>query len=103
MKEYTITTAKNKETKTFEITLEGHLNVANITGIKKELTDTIKNNKKVQIRLANTDDADVTIIQLLMALKKKYNEKNVSVDISFDLDYEISELFSRAGFANTIN
>lgn len=103
MKEYTINSAKNKETKALDIMLEGHLNVANISSIKKDLTAKIKNNKNITINISNSDDADTTLIQLLMALKNKFKKKGVNIKINFNLNYEISELFARAGFSNTIN
>lgn len=103
MKEYNIESTKNKKTKALEVALEGHLNVANIAAIKKELTSTIKNSKNIVIKVANTDDADITLVQLLMALKNKCSNAGAHLDIIYDLNNETSELFSRAGFANTIN
>ncbi|MDA3892018.1 MAG: STAS domain-containing protein [Salinivirgaceae bacterium] len=102
MNEYKITSTKNKETKALEISLQGHLNISNITEIQKKLNSAIKKSKKIYIELTKVDDADISIIQLLAVLKNNCNESNIEIDINFDLNIEISELFSRAGFANTI-
>lgn len=103
MKEYQIDLSKNKKTKSVDIKLQGHLNVVNITKLQKDLNTAVKNQKQINLEISKVDDADMSLIQLLVAFRKHCQSTQVDLNISLELNNEISELFARAGFANTIN
>ncbi len=103
MKEYKISSSKNKKTKALDIKMQGHLNVSNILGIQKELNSAIKKSKKVNLKISEVDDADLSLVQYLIGLRKKCHESNIEIKIDLAISNETLELFNRAGFANTIN
>ena len=103
MKEYQIKLTNNKKTKAVGIELTGHLNVASIDGINTEINSAIKNSKKVDLRITNVDDADLSFIQLLVALRQHCGTSKVDFNIDLDINNETLELFKRAGFAKTFN
>ncbi len=103
MKEYRINSSKNKKTKALDIEVQGYLNVSNIMGIKKELSSAIKNSKKVNLKISEVDDADLSLVQYLVGLKQMCQESNIEIKIDLGINNETLELFKRAGFANTIN
>ena len=103
MREYQIKISNNKKTKTVSLALTGHLNVSNISGIKDEINTAIKNSKNVELEITDIDDADLSLIQLLVALRQQCNLSKVDFKINLDLNDETLELFKRAGFSNTFN
>lgn len=103
MKDYQLKTSKNKEKNGVDIAIEGHLNVSNIAAIQKDLNAAVKNSKYINLQITNVDDADITIIQLIVALKQKCKESNIDLSINFSLKNETSELLNKAGLTNLIN
>jgi anti-anti-sigma regulatory factor len=103
MKDYQIKTSKNKEKNGIDIAIEGHLNVSNIVAIQKELNTAVKNSVKINLKITNVDDADITIVQLIVALKQKCKELNIDFSLNFNLKNETSELLRKAGLTNLIN
>ena len=103
MKEYKIKLSNNKKAKTVSIELSGQLNVTNILDIKNEIGLAIKNSKTINFKVINVDDADLTIIQLIVALKKQCRASEIDLNIDFDLNNDSLELIKRAGFVNTFS
>ena len=103
MKEYQISSSKNKKTKVLDVELNGNLNVSNISAIKKELNSVVKNNKAILLSISDVEDADLTIVQLIVSFRQKCQTENIDLKTNFDLSEETKELFDRAGFTNIIN
>lgn len=103
MKEYEISATKNKKTKALDISMEGHLNVSNISGIQKKLDKIVKKNNSILLDISNVEDADLTFIQLLVGFRQNCQSSNIELKINLDLSPESLELFRRAGFSNTFN
>ncbi len=103
MKEYLIQSSKNKGTGFLDIQLQGHLNISYISSIQKEIFGVLKNNKKINIEISKVDEADLSLIQLIVALRDHFSESKMDFKISYDLNPETVELLNRAGFANIIN
>jgi ABC-type transporter Mla MlaB component len=103
MRDYQIKTSKNKEINGIDIAIEGHLNVSNIVAIQKEINAALKNCKNLNLQITHVDDADITIVQLIVALKQKCKESNIDLSINFNLKNETSELLTKAGLTNLIN
>ena len=103
MKEYQIKISNNKKAKAVSLDLTGHLNVTNIAVIKDEINSAIKNSKKVELKITDVDDADLSLIQLLVTLRQQCNILKIDFKINLDLNDETLELFKRAGFSNTFN
>lgn len=103
MKDFQVKTSKNKEINGIDIAIEGHLNVSNIAAIQKELNAALKNNKGINLQINNVDDADITIVQLIVAFKQKCNDSNIDLSTHFNLNNETYELLIKAGLTHVIN
>ena len=103
MKEYQINSSKNKKTKTLDIDMQGLLNVSNISAIKKELYSVIKKNKTISLSISDVEDADLTMVQLIVSFRQKCQTENIDLKTTLDLSEETRDLFDRAGFVNIIN
>jgi len=103
MKDYQIKSLKNKETNALEVLMMGHLNVSNIAGIQREFNTAIKNSKKIELKILNVDDADLSIVQLIEVFKRKCKKSEIDLSINFNLNTDTSELFKRAGLTNLNN
>lgn len=103
MKEYQIELSSNKKAKSVSIELSGCLNVTNILDIKKEINSAIKSSKKIELKIIDIEDADLTIVQLLVALQQKSKASKVNFKVDFNLNNEATELLKRAGFSKIFN
>ena len=102
MENYTIKTSKNKKDKTLDITISGHLNISNISLIKKELDSVLKKGDSFSIEITNIDDADLSLIQLILSLKKKFETTKKQLTLNINLGKEVYDLYKKAGFENLL-
>jgi len=102
MENYTIKPSKNKKDKTLDITISGHLNVSNISLIKKELDSVLKKGDSFSIEITNIDDADLSLIQLILSLKKKFETSKKQLTLNINPGKEMYELYKKAGFENLL-
>lgn len=100
MKEFQLTSSKDKSSGTTNVSLQGKLNVANIASIHSELQKNTKGSKKIAITLENVEDADVSTIQLLMAFQNTCSINKVEVNFLLNLSEDIEVLFKKSGFSN---
>jgi anti-anti-sigma regulatory factor len=100
MKEFQLTSSKDKSSGTTNVNLQGKLNVANISSIHSDLQKSIKGSKKIAVTLENVDDADVSTIQLLKAFQSTCTTNKVEVNFSLNLSEDIEVLFKKSGFLN---
>jgi len=103
MKEYNINITEDKKNKLVKIELSGLLNIANIKEIKKEIDAVIKSNKSIELKIDNPEEADLSLMQLLIAIQKEQERIKTKIKINLELNKETLELFSRAGFSETFN
>jgi ABC-type transporter Mla MlaB component len=102
MKDYIIKTSKNKKDKTFDITISGHLNVSNILLVKKELDNIIKKENTFSIVITDIEDADLSLIQLVLSLKNKFETTEKQLTLNINHGKEMYELYKKAGFENLL-
>jgi ABC-type transporter Mla MlaB component len=95
MPDYKLTVNKDKQM--VNIALEGKLTVANMEPIHKELTKALKGFKQAEINISSVDDADVTLLQTLLAFHKKFKNQQASLKINLNLNGELNNLFARSG------
>ena len=86
-----ITPSKKKEDKRVKIILENDLTIYSIEDFREKLIETYKKYDKIDLKLKNVNNIDLTFIQLLQAFRadaKKLN-KSVSFDFNFPEDLEL--------------
>ena len=70
--------SKNNKKKEKNITLEGDLSLKNIKQIKSKLQKETNTKDKLNIYIKNTENIDITIIQLLISITNEH--KNITID-----------------------
>ena len=103
MKEYQITTEKDKKNNTLHLTLQGKLNISQIKAIEEDFKKATKDCKKCNIELSNIDDADLSIIQLLKAFEISCKKNKVEVAFSINLNENSTQLLTKSGLNNIFN
>ena len=96
MKTYQIdlTTNNNK----VEVTISGDLSLNNTNSIKQELLDII-NKKGIQgILVNNIENLDLSILQMLIAIKNEQDEKGIPFTYTIGLNNEQKALLQNCGF-----
>ncbi len=101
MSDYKLSVQKDKQSAT--ILLEGRLTVANIEAVHKELTKNLKGIKTAEINVTNVDEADITLLQLLVAFHKKFIKQQLEFKINLSLNGELNNLFTRSGVLKLLN
>ena len=102
MEEYKIITSKNKKNKSTDIVISGHLSISNILSIKKELDTVLKKGNSFAIEFTDIDDADLSLIQLIISLKKKFETTEKQLTLNINPGQELYELYKKAGFENLL-
>jgi ABC-type transporter Mla MlaB component len=103
MKEYKIEKTENKKNSSINIGLSGLLNITNISEIKKEIDKLLKNKKEIELKIDNPEDIDLSLIQLLIALREEHKMLKNKINIKLELNGGNLELFKRAGLLETFN
>lgn len=77
---------------------EGNLTIHHIQFIKQEVEQKINNYKPLQIKVSNVAQLDLSFLQLLMALKKKYDRNATAISVHLELSQELEHYLLVAGF-----
>lgn len=102
MKDYKLTSKKNKKGDEITLSMEGQLGIANIVEIKKQIQNKTKGAKKIKLEVSNVEEADLSFIQTFMAFKQKCENENTDLTVNMDINNDIQNLFNRAGFNNLL-
>lgn len=100
MKEYKLSSSKDKSSGITNVSLEGNLNVAHVAAIHIDLQKALKGTKKIALTIENIEDADVSTIQLLKAFQNSCITNKVEVTYTFNLPEDIDTLLKKSGFSN---
>lgn len=93
---YTISLTKGTSFNTLE--LNGSLIINHIENIYSELKEKIEFSKKHVVELKSVDGIDLTIIQLLLAMKKEFASYGTDFEVKLDLSEEHVQLLKNSGF-----
>lgn len=78
--------------------ISGDLIINHITKIKEDITNSIDYSKNLSIHVTNPSSIDITFIQLLFPIRKKYENNDLSFSFEGILNEELHGLVSNAGF-----
>lgn len=95
---FSIVLSKDANANTVE--LSGSLAINHIEKIYDELSNHIDLAKNLQINVKAVENIDITFIQVLLSLKKEYNDLGLTLNISMDLSDDSWSLLHNAGFKN---
>ena len=99
MNKYKIQLSKNENNNIDELTLSGELSINHIDLIKNEIESLIDTSKPYEFIVKNADIIDLSLIQLLLSLKKLNPKSNIQLS----LNDEMLGLINISGFNNLLN
>lgn len=83
-----------------EIVFSGELIINHVNAIKEELVGSIDFEKPINIVVNNPVNIDITFIQLVLAIKKAYSNKDINCNLQASLSDDIFNLLANSGFKN---
>ncbi len=98
---YSISFGKGVHTNTLEIS--GNLVINHIEKIYKEIAEKIDFSRNLNITIQSVENIDITFVQLVLALKKEYSEKQLSLEVVIDLPEDLWTLLKNAGIKTKFN
>ncbi len=81
-----------------EIIFSGELIINHINAIKEELMGLIDFAKPINMRLINPTGIDITFIQIVLAIKKAYQDKGINCKLQGTINEETFNLLANSGF-----
>ena len=78
----------------------GNLDIRNSETVKKMMLEYKPQKNNIKIILKNTDNIDLSFLQLMFAFIKKLKEKGKSVEFSQELEMEYEKIVKESGFLN---
>jgi len=91
------------EEKKVSIRFSGQLIINYIEKIVEEVKKNITLEKDLEVVIDNPEAIDVTFIQLILALKTTYSNRDQKMTISSSLSEELKTLIVNSGFYNVLN
>lgn len=95
-----ITPSRRKKVKKVKVGLEGDLTIVNVLKMKQDIIPVFEDYDYVDFTLNNVENIDSSCIQLLLALKTHYKTKNKEVTVKIDIQKELKNILSNAGFSS---
>jgi ABC-type transporter Mla MlaB component len=92
---YSVSFGKGISANSLEI--NGNLVINHIDKIYREISEKIDFSKPLNISVQNVENIDITFIQILLSLKKEFEEKKLELQISVDLSDDLWSLLKNAG------
>lgn len=78
--------------------ITGDLIINHISKIKDDIMNSIDYTKNLRIRTINPSSIDITFIQILFSIRRKYENNDLSFSFEGILNEELHGLVSNAGF-----
>jgi len=91
------------EQKKVSFCFSGQLIINYIEKIVEEVKKNITLEKDLEVVIDNPEAIDVTFIQLILALKTTYSNRDQKMTISSSLSEELKTLIVNSGFYNVLN
>ena len=99
MEKFKITVgSKDTDNQSIEITLSGELTVSHIDTIRKEILNTTKKSKTVNIKVKEITMIDLSFLQLLIAMKKSEGIWVNDFSAEINTQGEFYDLITTTGF-----
>lgn len=83
-----------------EIIFSGELVINHVNGIKEELMCSIDFERAINMRVINPASIDITFIQLVLAIKKAYEDNGINCEVQGKLNEDTFNLLANSGFKN---
>ncbi len=80
------------------ISFSGNLDIRNSNDLKKKMLEYKPQKEKLKIVLENTDNIDLSFMQLLFAFLKKLKQEGKELEFSQNLDKEYEKIVKESGF-----
>ncbi len=103
MKEYQVSSTKDKKNNSVNLTMKGKLTISNMAQIEQEFKKAVKDCSKCVIELSEVEEADLSIIQLLKAFELSCKKNNTEISIKVTLTDDLTSLFHKSGLQSIFN
>lgn len=103
MKDFQISSTRDKKNNSVNLTLKGKLIVSNMAQIEPEFKKAVKDCSKCVLVLTEVEDADLSVLQLLKSFELTCKKNKVEVTINVNLNEDQKNLFAKAGLINIFN
>lgn len=100
-KPYTIAAADKQGT--MEVKFSGNLIINHIEKIFEELQELITPETPVNFIIDNPENLDITFVQMVIAVKHLWKEKNSEFHVKSELKDDIKQLLAKAGLETEMN
>lgn len=89
---------ENSDNPSLQIVMSGNLSINTIEEIKRDLDANVDMNQNINIIIKDINIIDISLLQLIYAIKKSMESKNKEFHYKLELNQEYKELISLAGF-----
>lgn len=79
------------------VMLKGSLTLPNVSEIKSQIDDVLKDAKSIIVETSEVDEADLSFYQLIIALKKYCKTHSIDIVTKIVLPQEMSQLLAKTG------
>lgn len=100
---YTIRQQSTQGKEADKLEFEGALIIQSIKQIKQDIEQKINKTKPLHIRVSKIIQLDLSFLQLLLALKKDYDNLGLSIHIQMELEQDLQQLMQISGLYQLIS
>jgi hypothetical protein len=97
MKEYKISSSKDKKENAVIIDIDGHLGLNQMNRVQSEILKTIKGVAKATFQVKDVIESDLSFFQLVFAIKKYCIKYKIKYKFEIDLPADQLALFAKSG------
>ena len=103
MKVRIIETPAMDATNEHHILLEGNLTVSNIESIKRTVLEAVQQHQNIRIQLRNVEILDLSVLQVLYALRRAAKTESKTIYLDMHLSEEIQTIVRQSGLEQKFN
>jgi anti-anti-sigma regulatory factor len=91
---------KEKDRDLLRLVLSGFLDIGNVSAIKDELSVLGDLPQKLEVKIEQVENIDLSFLQLMVAFKKEHPDCQIT--FNWDLDQEFFRIIQGAGFVDVL-
>ena len=97
MKDYKVSVSTDKKENSTKISLQGHLGLGQMNGLRTDVLRGIKRNSSVAIQIKEVEESDLSLFQLVKSIERYCRQQNIKFKVDYELTTEQKILFAKSG------